>query len=124
MTGANPSTSAGLKRIYKAHVQRYANICAYNNIQFHPLAFDTLGRAHKSTVGDIAHLFTTRDKRVDLNCWPTRKVLRVLADGLHRFLTRALRNLALASSCTVISPLALASSRTEIAPFTTLSSTI
>ena len=64
MAGANPSTLAGLERLYKAHVQRYAHIYAYHNIQFHPLAFDTLGRAHKSIVGDIAHLFTKRDKRV------------------------------------------------------------
>ena len=83
MAGANLSTSAGLERIYKAHVQRYANICAYHNIQFHPLAYDTLGRAHRSTVDHIAHLFTKRDKRIDLTCWSTRKVLRILADSLH-----------------------------------------
>ena len=68
---------------YKAHVKRYAHIFAYHNIQFHPLAFDALGRAHKSTVGHIAHLFTKRDKRVDLTCWPTRKVLRIFSDGQY-----------------------------------------
>jgi hypothetical protein len=82
MTGANPSTAAGLERLYKPHVQRYAHICTHHLIQFHTLAFDTLGRAHKSTVGDIAHLFTKRDKRVDPT-WPTGKVLLVLAHGLH-----------------------------------------
>ena len=83
MAGANPSTAAGLERLYKAHVQRYAHICAHHNIQFHPLAFDTLGRAHKSTMGHIADLFTYRDKRADSSCWPTRKILRILADSLQ-----------------------------------------
>ena len=83
MAGANPSTAAGLERLYKAHVQRYAHICAHHLIQFHPLAFDTLGRAHRSTMGDILHLFTQRDKGADPSCWPTSKVLRVHADGLH-----------------------------------------
>ena len=50
MAGANPSTAAGLERLHKAHVQRYAHICAHHEIQFHPLAFDTLGRAHKSSL--------------------------------------------------------------------------
>ena len=54
MAGVNPSTSAGLERLYKAHVQRYAHICAHHTIQFHPLAFDTLGRAHRSTMGGPA----------------------------------------------------------------------
>ena len=83
MAGANPSTAAGLERLYKAHVQRYAHICAHHTIQFHTLAFDTLGCAHKSSMGDILHLFTQRDKQADSSCWPTHKVLRVLADGLH-----------------------------------------
>ena len=83
MAGANPSTAAGLERLYNAHVQRYAHICAHHTIQFHPLAFDPLGRAHRSTIGDILHLFTNRDKAADSSCWPTHKVLRVLADGLH-----------------------------------------
>ena len=80
MTGANPSTSAGL---YKAPVKRYAHICAHHTIQFHPLAIDTLGCAHMSTMGDIVHLFTQQDKRADSSCWRTRKVRYVLADGLH-----------------------------------------
>ena len=32
MAGANPSTSAGLERLYKAQVQRYAHICAQHTI--------------------------------------------------------------------------------------------
>ena len=53
----------GLERLYKAHRQRYAKICEHHRIQFHTLAFDTLGRAHRSTMGDILHLFTS------LRCW-------------------------------------------------------
>ena len=33
MAGANPSTAAGLERLYKARVQRYADICAHHLIQ-------------------------------------------------------------------------------------------
>ena len=83
MAGANPSTSAGLERLYKAHVQRYAHICAHHRIQFHPLAFETLGRAHRSTMGDILHLSTQGVTQADSSRRPTHKVLRVLADGLH-----------------------------------------
>ena len=32
MAGANPSKAAGLERLYKAHVQRYAHICAHHTI--------------------------------------------------------------------------------------------
>ena len=83
MAGANPSTAAGLERLYKAHRRSYAKICEHHRIQFHTLAFDTLGRAHRSTMGDILHLFTQRVTKADSSCWPTHKVLRVLADGLH-----------------------------------------
>ena len=83
MAGANPSTSAGLERLYKAHVQRYAHICAYHTIQFHPLALDTLGRAHRSSRSAIEHLFTHRVTATNPSRWLTDKVLRVLADGLH-----------------------------------------
>ena len=83
MAGANPSTAAGLEHRYKVHVQRYAKICKHHRIQFHTLAFDTLGRAHRSTRGDIRHLFTNRVTQADPSRWPTGKVFRVLADGLH-----------------------------------------
>ena len=98
MAGANPSTAAGLERLYKVHNQKYAKICSHHGIQFHTLAFDTLGRAHRSSRSAIEHLFTHRVTATNPSRWPTDKVLRVLADGLHRFLTRVLRNLALASS--------------------------
>ena len=83
MAGANPSTSAGLERLYKAHCQKYAKICSHHGIQFHTLAFDTLGRAHRSSRSAIEHLFTHRVTATNPSRWPTDKVLRVLADGLH-----------------------------------------
>ena len=137
MTGANPSTAAGLERLYKPHVQRYAHICTHHLIQFHTLAFDTLGRAHKSTVGDIAHLFTKRDKRVDPTCWPRARSFGSLptACTVHRrhacsaraacthtttqgaALAAALRvDSSLSHTQILHTRLALASSRTVIAP--------
>ena len=83
MAGANPSTAAGLERLYKVHNQKYAKICSHHGIQFHTLAFDTLGRAHRSSRSAIEHLFTHRVTATNPSRWPTDKVLRVLADGLH-----------------------------------------
>ena len=83
MAGANPSTAAGLERLYKAHRLKYAKICSHHGIKFHTLAFDTLGRAHRSSRSAIEHLFTHRVTATNPSRWPTDKVLRVLADGLH-----------------------------------------
>ena len=80
--GANPpSTTGGLKRTHDAHVQTYGDLCAFHNITFVPMVFDTLGRAHVASARWLKTLFLGRPREVAT--WTTAKVLRVVSDGLH-----------------------------------------
>ena len=74
-----PSTTAGLKSLYEAHMKKYSDLSKYK-ITFAPMAFDTLGRAYTESARWIKTIFLGRPRGVAT--WSTSKVLRVLADGL------------------------------------------
>jgi len=80
--GRSVSTSEGLRQRYLEHVKTYGKICEHHKMLFAPLAYDTLGRAHKDSAAQIRRLFTIGDPTKDRK-WSTAKVTRLLSDGLH-----------------------------------------